>query len=480
MKIKSSKYSRRNFIKNLSYNSDSSNKTQKKIFKIRERLLNSNTLSLLSNNFKTKTNKINIAPILSQNSQEQYIKALNYKRYLDLLYKQRTTTNQKQKFIEEYKSKDKPKISLYLFKNNFKFKRKKSKIFLNETPNNAKKINDYNDHTNVLINQIIKFNSETKIKKEKELIPMKLGKEYHDFIEKKNKLNFNPNFNSPFIHRVNSCYMIDKFLSRKKKYKINRAKLEINNDENESEENLKVELKDQIEDFSVDSEKYKKTLKLFFKDSVKLNQIYFQEKFFDNFANRINFIFDDRKFPTIKNKLSKIIVDIKNIELCEWKFLNIIENSTMTYLHKLKAKIQRELDEVKEKGKNKYKFKNKKLIIDQEINRNDINDKIIKKAKNIKENSEDINKIFEFDNNKLEDELGNEDDYIESKNERYFYEKFFSHQETEYKTIEFASFKLTNLIYNNTNFYEKSYSNGNYKGKGRKLINHLREINLYL
>ena len=332
----------------------------------------------------------------------------------------------------------------------------------------------------MLINQIIKFNSETKIKKEKELIPMKLGKEYHDFIEKKNKLNFNPNFNSPFIHRVNSCYMIDKFLSRKKKYKINRAKLEINNDENESEENLKVELKDQIEDFSVDSEKYKKTLKLFFKDSVKLNQIYFHEKFFDNFANRINFIFDDRKFPTIKNKLSKIIVDIKNIELCEWKFLNIIENSTMTYLHKLKAKNQRELDEVKEKGKNKYKFKNKMLIIDQKINRNDINDKIIKKAKNIKENSEDINKIFELDNNKLEDELGNEDDYIESKYERYFYEKFFSHQETEYKTIEFASFKLTNLIYNNTNFYEKSYSNGNYKGKGRKLINHLREINLYL
>ena len=478
MRIKSSKYLKRNFFKNLSHNSDTSIKGQKKIFKIRERFLNSNTLSLLSNNFKMKTNKINITPILSQNSQEEYIKALNFKKYLDLLYKQRATTNQKQKFIEEYKSKDKPKISLYLFKNNFKFKRKKSKIFLNETPNNAKKINDYNDHSNVLINQLIKFNSETKIKKEKDLIPMKLGKEYQDFIEKKNKLNFNPNFNSPFIHRVNSCYMINKFLSRKKKYKINPTKLIINNDENESEENLEVELKDQMEDFSVDLEKYKKTLKQFFKDSVKLNQLYFHEKFFDNFANRINFIFDDRKFPTIKNKLNRIIVDIKNIELCEWKLLNIIENSTMTYLHKLKAKIQRELDEVKEKGKNKNKDKN--FIINQQINRDDINDKIIKEAKNIKENSEDINKIFEFVNNKLEEELGNEDDYIESKKERYFYEKFFSHQETEYKTIEFASFKLTNLIYNNTNFYEKCYSNGKSKGKGRKLINNLREINLYL
>ena len=342
MRINSSKYPRRNFLKSLSYNSDISNKNPKKIYKIRERLLNSNSLSLLSNDFKTKANKINFAPILSQNSQEQFIKSLYFKKYLDLLYKQRTTTNQKQKFIEEYKSKDKPKIFLYLFKNknNIKFKRKNSKIFLNVTPHNAKGKNDYNDHSNVLINQIIKFNSETKIKKEKDLMPMKLGKEYYDFIEKKSKLNFNPNYNSPFIHRVNSCYMIDKFLARKK-YKINRTKLKLNNDENESDENLELELKDQIEDFSVDLEKYKKTLKRFFKDSVKLNQIYFHEKFFDNFANRINFIFDDRKFPTIKNKLNRVIIDIKNIELCEWKLLNMIENSTMTYLHKLKAKIQK-------------------------------------------------------------------------------------------------------------------------------------------
>jgi hypothetical protein len=383
MRINSSKYSKRNFYKHLLYNSDTSNKGQKKIYKIRERLLNSNTLTLLSNNFKMKTNKINITPMISQNSQEQYVKALNFKKYLDLIYKQKETKTQKQNFIEEYKSKDKPKISLYLFKNNFKFKRKKTKIYINETHNNGKKINDYNDHSNVLINQIIKFNSENKIKKEKDLIPMKLGKEYHDFIEKKNKLNFNPNFNSPFIHRVNSCYMIDKFLSRKKKYKIDRTKLKIDNDENESEEHLKEELKDQMEDFSVDLEKYKKTLKQFFKDSVKLNQIYFHEKFFDNFPNRINYIFDNRKFPTIKNKLIRVIVDIKNIELYEWKFLNMIENSTMTYLHKLKAKIQRELDEIKEKGKNENNSNNK-LIINHHINRNDINDIIIKKAKNIK------------------------------------------------------------------------------------------------
>jgi len=331
----------------------------------------------------------------------------------------------------------------------------------------------------VLINQIIKFNSETKIKKEKDLMPMKLGKEYYDFIEKKSKLNFNPNYNSPFIHRVNSCYMIDKFLARKK-YKINRKKLKLNNEENGSDENLELELKDQIEDFSVDLEKYKKTLKRFFKDSVKLNQIYFHEKFFDNFPNRINFIFDDRKFPTIKNKLNRVIIDIKNIELCEWKLLNMIENSTMTYLHKLKAKIQRELDEFKENEKNKNKNKNIKFIINEHIITDEMPDSIVKKAKLIKENSEDLNNIFEIVNKNLEEELENDDNYIESKNERYFYEKFFSHQETEYKTIEFASFKLTNLIYNNSNFYEKYYPKGYSKGKGRKIINNLREINLYL
>ena len=458
MRINSSKYLKRNFCKNLSYNNYTSNKSQKKIFKIRERLLNSNTLALLSNNFKMKTNKINITPILSQNSQEKYINSLNYKGYLDLLYKQRATTNQKQKFIEEYKSKNKPKISLYLFQNNFKFKRKRSNIFLNETPNNGNRKNDYNDHSNLLINQIIKFNSENKIKKEKDLLPMKLGKEYHDFIEKKNKLNFNPNFNSPFIHRVNSSYMIHRILS-KKKHKINRIKLNINNEENESKENYELELKD----FSVQIDKYKKKLKQFFKDSIKLNQIYFHEKFFDNFANRINFIFDGRKFPTIKNKLNRIIVDIKNMELCEWNLLNMIENSTIIYLNKLKYKVQRELDEINEN-------KNQK-----------INDKIIQKARLIKENNEDINKIFEFFNNNLEDELGNEGDYIESKNERYFYEKFFSHEEREYKTIEFASFKLTNLIYNNPNFYKQSYLNNNDEEKRkRKLINSLKEIHLYL
>ena len=54
-----------------------------------------------------------------------------------------------------------------------------------------------------LVNQILKLNrSSAKIENIKDISPMKLDKNYEQFINNKIKLNYNPNFNSPNIHRI--------------------------------------------------------------------------------------------------------------------------------------------------------------------------------------------------------------------------------------------------------------------------------------
>ena len=71
----------------------------------------------------------------------------------------------------------------------------------------------------------------------------------------------------------------------------------------------------------------------------------------------------------------------QSVSGCEWTRLNMIEKSTLTYLHKLKAKIQRELDEITEENKVKQ-FK-----INQQIGKYS-SQKIRKKRKNLNKSSE--------------------------------------------------------------------------------------------
>lgn len=493
--FKSPLNSKKKLTKSLSYNNYDSSHTSKIIFKIRERIFNQKTLSLLSKNDSyIKNNRL--LPILSPNFNQKKLDKSNFPHRNRYLFYKQNKLRKSQSLEDEESTKDKPKLSTFLFKNNYKFKKRKSALLMNEDIQESetrKKVFDYFSY--LLINQIIKFKDNKKkgiIKKK--ITPMQFGKKYHDFINRRNRLNFNPNFNSAYIHRLNSSYMINKILLEKKSgFNTLNDKLNLNLDVKcvDTEENLELELRDEVKAFSPDIENYKKLVKLYLTDGIKLNIKSFHEKFFDKYENRINFLFDDRKFPTIKNKLKIMIIDIKAEGFYEWKFLNMIENSNLTYLHKLKVKIQRELDEVEKKGN-----KGKQFEINQQIEKYDINFRKMRKRsiinimnenanyeniKNINDHIKHIVNVLKIDNIS-DDEVEKVTEYVfkdSMKEDMYNLEEFFVNKKGKYKTIDFANDKLTNIVYNSPNFYIEYFSN-NVHQENYNSIKELKNLDLFL
>jgi hypothetical protein len=359
----------RTMRKNISCNNYYSKEGNGKIiFKIRERLFSPKTLSLLSkNNYVFDRNFLkNPTPnSLSLYQLKNYrFKSFDNQAYVNYIPKKKTVIKsysiiEENDYFEKRRRQGGPSV-LYL-----------RDIKLGDMPTLPKTKNIEEDNKRLLlINQIIKFNlSKKKEENKRNILPMQLGKEYQDYIERKNKIFFNPNYNSPFVHNMNANFMIKSNLRKykyvyqnvKMKYQLKKLK------QKEEEELMKLELRDQMEEISVDLQHYKKAIKIFLTDETKLNQIIIHEDFFDSLENKINFLYDDRKFPTIKNNLKKIKLEIIGVGGLEWDLLNMIEISTLTYLHKLKAKIQRELDEIEEENKEKQ-FK-----INQQIGIYDIN-----------------------------------------------------------------------------------------------------------
>ena len=495
MEFKSPLNSKRKLIKSLSYNNYDSIQTSKIIFKIRERIFNTKTLSLLSKNDSYIKNN-SLFPILSPIvNQKKLDKSYIPHKNLYLFFKQ-NKLRKSQSLEDDDSTKDKPKLSTFLFKNNYKSKKRKSVLYMDEDAQESeKRKKEYDYYSYLLINQIIKFKDNKKKETiQKEITPMQFGKRYNDFIDRRNKLNFNPNFNSAYIHRMNSSYMINKILFKKKsEFNTLKDKLNINFGMKrvDTEENLELELRDKVEAFSPDVENFKKSLKLYLTDGIKLNLKTFHEKFFDKYENRINFLFDDRKFPTIKNKLKKMIINIKTAGVYEWKLLNMIEISTMTYLHKLKVKIQRELDEIEEKGSKEKQFK-----INHQIGKYDINSRKMRKRsiinimnenanyesiKNINDHIKHIVNVLKIDN-KSDDEVEkvNDDACKDSvKEDMYNLEEFFINKRGKYKTIDFANDKLANIVYNSPKFYKEYFSN-NVHEENYKSIKELKNLDLFL
>ena len=455
-----------NFSFDMSKSKDNNSKDNRTIYKLHDRLFNSKIISLLAknkNNFSR--NILNLNPITkkvsnSKNTLKQ-IKNFRFKSFDRKLYLNFSPNrnNKKRIFstIEGNQEEDKPRISFIYHRDN-ELNRRESMVFLNESPEISFQRGPKNRKKYMLVNQIIKFNLKLKKEERKVLSPMKLRKSYFDFIEKKNKVKYNPNFNSPFIHRMNSNYYLDNIFHEFGE-KLNALKLKRRKslDEIEKKE-LELEKRDKIEEMSVDLQNYKKAIKIFLTDETKLNQIYFQEKFFDSYVNKINYLFDDRKFPTIKNKLKKIVMIFQSVAGCEWTRLNMIEKSTLTYLHKLKAKIQRELDEIKEENKVKQ-FK-----INQQIGKYS-NQKIRKKRKNLNKSSVESEKNEEENNNKCKnnnnekeeennEEEEEEEEIVTNKEDLYELEEFFVHKGRSNKTIIFATDKAAYAVYNNPKFYK--------------------------
>jgi hypothetical protein len=259
----------------------------------------------------------------------------------------------------------------------------------------------------------------------------------------------------------------------------------------DTEENYEMELRDKMEAFSPDIEQFKRSVKLYLADGIKLNVEVFHEKFFDKYENRINFLFDDRKFPIIKNKLKKMIIDIRTAGVYEWKLLNMLENSTMTYLHKLKVKIQRELDEIEEKGNKDKQFKIKQQIGKYNINSRKMRKRSIINIMNENANYENIKNINDHIKHivnvlKLDNESDDEIEKVKEdtqkdlmKEDMYNLEEFFVNKRGRYKTIGFATEKLTNIVYNTPNFYNEYFSNKVPKEECKSL-KELKNLDLFL
>ena len=235
--IKTPFKSRQKFIKNYSCDSYDSNNNGEKIFKLSDRLFSSNTLSLLSkNNYNLSKNYINILKkhTLYQGDNNENT---NYKfnshdnhKYICFFspFKNPKITYST---IEDTKNK-KTKESFLSINNMKKLDRKKSQIFLPGVTSPYSIDEEENKRKFMQINKILKFNKiKKKVEIKKDLLPMQLGKDYIDFIEKKNKLKFNPNYNSPYIHKMNSNYMIDKNILNKLKFEKLKIKKQIEEEE---------------------------------------------------------------------------------------------------------------------------------------------------------------------------------------------------------------------------------------------------------
>ena len=500
MIIKTPINSKKKITKNLSCGDYDSKGSSKTIFKISDRLLNSNTLALLSkNHYNISRNYINLIKRPNPNKENiNLLKKYRFKSYdnnkCDSIYPYTHTKTPKISYstIDETKNKKVSRQSYINLNDINKLNKRESQIILPGVPTPSAGKEEEKPRKFMQINKILNF---IKIKKkeeaEKDLFPMQLGKDYDDFIEKKNKIFFNPNFNSPFIHEMNSNYMVKKNLLKKIQsgFKTTKLKIKIKN-RMERDEEIESELRDKMEEISLELENYKKEIKIFLTDEIKLNQIYINEKFFDSFTNKINFLYDDREFPTIKNNLNKIKVEIKTAGGYEWNRLNMIEIPTLTYLHKLKAKIQRELDEIQEEDK-EIQFKiNQQIGIYDYKNENNNNKKkkkkkFLKNKENEKTKQVEENKslITNNENNlrikelfEEEEEEYEENDKIEEKEDLYELEEFFVHKGRPYKKIDFAIGKLAYTVYHNPKFY---ITNKVIKDD-KSIIKNKKEFDLYL
>ena len=478
--------------------------TTNKFYKIRERLFSPNSLSLMSStknkltsNFNSfKTTYFTIMQNLKSNDVDLKETKLGIKsldnlliniKHLKKFSKQKNFFGRKKENKNEIKKNENkiPNIISYV-----KSKKNQRKFHLGKPIFFSEKI-DKNKNNNIftekygkilsnnrlfeekkyiipnlkLVNQVLKINKETKIENIKEILPMKLDKNYDEFIDKKIKLNYNPNFNSPHIHRISVNFMVDnitKNILKKDSIIKLRKKLEAQKQNERYRKlitELMAEMRDNMEDVSLQTMKIKKSVKEFLKDETNLNQVTnIKEEFYNNFENRINFLFDCRRFPVIKNNLNKIKLNIKTAKDYEWDKLNMLGNCTLNYLNKLRTKLQRELDEIKESG-NKEMENNFKLY--QDINKfkeKTTNNEKIKKRKKIKdiiqeENENSIDYIINImkDEIKLKKEENKENKVKEKsdKEDLYNLEEFFVHKSRPYKVIDFASEKLSHFIFHN-------------------------------
>ena len=261
----------------------------------------------------------------------------------------------------------------------------KEKVFPWKNP-----FKDYKDP--LFIYQILKFNKndDEKYQKKSHLDHEK----YNKYMERNNKIKYNKN-NSLSVRRK----YIDLLINKSEKDGILRN---IKNIKKEEKRRLyEIELKDRVETPSIQVQKIKKMIYKFLTKESNINEIMNNENFYKSLENRVNFIFDGLKLPTIKNKFINNYIGKKK----EWDNINAINTKILLVLNQLKLLIQKKKDK-----KNLYKEEGS-FIIDE--------------------------------NNNIHFKYNNGDNNFNNLDKEYLYEcqKYF-----EAKTISYKDINITNNI----------------------------------
>ena len=191
--------------------------------------------------------------------------------------------------------------------------------------------NPFKDYKEPLfIYEILKFKNE---EKPKTIDNFKQNNNFEKYVKKINN-------NNSLSYARNK--RIDLLLKKAEEEKINKNLKEIK--KIEKRKLYDVELRDIVEIPSIQAQKIKTMVYKFITRETNIKDIMKNQRFYQNLENRINFIYDGLKLPTIKNNLIKNNIGPKH----EWANINAIDTKTLIYLNQLRLIIQKKIDKKKQ------------------------------------------------------------------------------------------------------------------------------------
>ena len=234
--------------------------------------------------------------------------------------------------------------------NNINTFNKKNNLLLNSVEVNS---NDYPKY--IFLNKIFKIKqSESKkdcfsinydyllsnsSKSKNKKYKLKNDKDYKDYINKRAKLNYNNNFNSSYVHKIKTEYMIHQL---KKKYPL-KFDNDKENEYSDEDEEIIQEKRDFADGGILGNDKiFRKIRNVLFNQNKRYVIGQETKNFFKNKENIYNFLYDINLLPNFKNNLLR-----KEGYTFQEKLEgeNFIEYKTWKYLNKAKIRMQKLKDD---------------------------------------------------------------------------------------------------------------------------------------
>jgi hypothetical protein len=163
--------------------------------------------------------------------------------------------------------------------------------------------------------------------------------EYKNYINRRVKLHFNDQFESSFVHKIKSEYMVRKLLKKYPMMSQSDKKIDYNDDEYEEEKNDILD-----ENIFNNGKIFRKIKNVLINQDQKYIFGNETEKFFKKKENKINYLFDIKLLPNFRNNLLRENGYSFQEKLDED---NYVESRIWKYLNKAKIKLQKYKDDKK-------------------------------------------------------------------------------------------------------------------------------------